>query len=576
MMLSMVLATTLLCSLAFCTAIPIPFTPPPGAPPAQNAADAWNQFFLETEHVEYPYDYDFEWTDEAQTLYEELSPVFQQARAVSTIEYCDWVLDYSKGLDLLVPHMSKLRGAQALLQFSMYGDIQNGNISSAVEHMDSMLGITKHQNTTSLTIGSLVASSSFSMATQQEELIDATQDLVQLDSMLEKVDSFDSFDPFGIRRSVGEERKSTLNWLQGTQDPDLSIMTSVLNQAEIDTSGWDMKQEIENYSNTMKKMEAIFQMPNQEEAQKAAVALEQEAKELGNLTALLTFPAGRLLDTAFNASENVAEFKALLEQRIDMLRNPNSATYFLKAVETYNEIDTKDRMNAMQHGDFEILEEPFRLFATACSLPPKQITLANSAGTPHWIAPLYSLALDCIARGTSTDRLVIMEFVGHMSQQDRFAASILAAKLFDYDWGPTPEPEEPHLKVAYEKAKKQIPTADEFMLHGSADSERERLIEQYEIEEKWNPNPTNTLVMTLTLAKLRGIDQQNPEAWKVFIRAIGLPDTHPAFLFAEEEYNPELIQFLKLPQEESFDEMLHGYSSLIGRARYKEATSRER
>ena len=101
MMLSMVLATTLLCSLAFCTAIPIPFTPPPGAPPAQNAADAWNQFFLETEHVEYPYDYDFEWTDEAQTLYEELSPVFQQARAISTIEYCDWGLDYSKGLDFL-------------------------------------------------------------------------------------------------------------------------------------------------------------------------------------------------------------------------------------------------------------------------------------------------------------------------------------------------------------------------------------------------------------------------------------------------------------------------------------------
>lgn len=114
------------------------------------------------------------------------------------------------------------------------------------------------------------------------------------------------------------------------------------------------------------------------------------------------------------------------------------------------------------------------------------------------------------------------------------------------------------------------------MLHGSADSERDRLVEQYDMEETWNPNPTNTLAMTLTLAKLRGVDQHNPDAWKIFVQAIGLPDSHPSFLFAEEEYNPELIEFLKLPQEESFDVMLQGYSSLIGRDRYKEATSRGR
>jgi len=569
----MVLATALLCSFSLSTVTPIPISLPPDLPPVQNAADAWNEFFLENEHVEYPYDYDFEWTNEAQTRYKELSPVFQQAREISTIEHCDWGLDYSKGLDLLVPHMSQLRQVQVLLQFSMYGDIKNGNISSAVEHMDSMLGITKHQNTTSLVIGSLVSSSSFSMASKHEELIDATSDLNQLDSLLEKVNSFDTFDPFGIRSSIGEERESILNWLNITENPDLSIMTSILNQADVDTSGWNMKQEIENYSKTMKKMEEIFQMQNKEEAMKATIALEQEAKELGNLTELLSISASRLLDAAFNATDNVAEFKELLEQRIDMLRNPNSATYFLKAVEAYNEIEAMDRTNSVQHGNFEILEVSFNLFATACSMPPKQITLANSPETPHWIAPLYSLALDCIARGTSSDRLAIMELVGHLSQQDRFAASILAAKLFDYDWGSTPEPEEPYLKVAYEKAKKQIPTADEFMLHGSADSERERLVEQYDMEETWNPNPTNTLVMTLTLAKLRGVDQHNPDAWKVFIQAIGLPDNHPSFLFAEEECNPELIEFLKLPQEESFDVMLQGYSSLIGRDRYKESTS---
>ena len=560
----MVLATTIACSLV------IGFVDEP------NAADAWNEFFQEIEDVEYPYDYDFEWTDEIQARYEELSPVFQQIQEISAIEHCDWELDYSKGFDLLVPHLSQLRKAQLLLSFSMDGDIRNGKTSSAIEQLNSMLEITMHQNTTSLTIGSLVAASSFSMASQHEDLIDATNDLAQLDSMLEKVNSFDSFDPFGIRKNVGEERKNVLDWLQVTENPDFSMITSILNQADVDTSGWDMKQEIENYSQTMKKMEAIFQMPNKEEAMKAAVALEQETKELGNLIELLYFSSSRLLDTAFTVTSNVADFKALLEQRIEMLRNPNSATYFLKAVEAYNEIDTEDRINALQHTDFELIEEPLKLFSTACSMPPKQITLANSPETPHWIAPLYSLALDCIARGTSSDRLAIMEFVGHLSQQNRFAASILAAKLFEHDWGSTPEPEEPHLRVAYEKAKKQIPTADEFMLNGSADCERERLINRYDMEESWDPNDANTLAMTITLAKLKGMDAYNPEAWELLIKAIGLPDSHPSFLFAEEEYNPELIEFLKLPQEETFDEMLRQYSTLIGRNRYEETTSRGR
>ncbi len=560
----MVLATTIACSFVI------------GLVGEPNAADAWNEFFQEIENVDAPVDYDDAWDAEAQIRYEELAPLIHRAKEIASVEECDWNLDYSQGFDLLLPHISKLRNVQQLLQFSMQGDIQNGNTTAALENINAMLAITMHQSSTKTIIDSLVASSSFSMAAENENVIDMSTDPILLEAMLERVNALDAFDPFGIRQNVGEERELTVNWLKVTDNPDFTIITSILNRADVDTSGWDMEQEIENYSAMMKKMEAIFQMTDQEEATKATELLNQEIESLGNLTELLCFSAENLLEASFNSADNVAYFKELLEQKIEMFRNPNSATYFLKAVESYNEIDTKDRINAMQHGDFALLEEPFHLFSLACSMPPKKITLANSPETPHWIAPLYSLALDCIARGTSADRLSIMELVGHLSQQDRFAASILAAKLFDYDWGSTPVPDEPHLKSVFEKAKKQIPTADEFMLHGSADSERERLANRYDLDESWNPNATNTLAMTITLAKLKEIDACNPEAWNLFIKAIGLPDAHPSFLFAEEEYNHELIEFLKLPQEESFDEMLHQYSTLIGRNRYEETTSRGR
>ena len=560
----MVLATILQCSLMI-MAVEEP-----------NAADAWRDYFQQIENEDYPRDYDFEWTDREQSRYEEIAPLIAQAKEIASIEHCDWELDYSEGLNMLVPHFSQLREVQSMIRFSMYGDVKNGHTSSAIDAMNSLLDMTQHNNTTKTIIGSLVTASAFSMAIENEFLIDSASDLSQLDAMYKKVNSFDAFDPFGIRQNVCEEHKLILNWLHVNENPNLSIITSILNQADVDISGWDMDQEIENYSATMKKMEAIFQIPDEKEAKKAAIALEQDIVELGKLTELLSISTGNLLDAAFRANEKVAHFKELLEQKIEMLRNPNSATYFLRAVEAYNELDAKDRMNAVQHGDFTLFEGPFTLFTKACSLPPKRMTLAGLPETPHWIAPLYSLALDCISRGTTNDRLAIMEFVGHLSQQDRFAASILAAKLFDYDWGSTPEPDEPHLRAAFERAKKQIPSADEFMLHGSAESERQRLLNWYDMEESWDPNDTNTLAMTFTLAKLKGVDQHNPEAWKLFIKAVGIPDTHPSFLFAEENYNPELIEFLKLPQEESFDETIEKLSSLIGRVRYLETNSRER
>jgi hypothetical protein len=570
----MVLATTLLCSFSLSTVPPIPDSIPPY--PAQNAADAWNEFFQEIEHVDDLYDYDDVWDAEAQIRYEELAPLIHRAKEIASVEECDWNLDYSQGFDLLLPHIGKLRKVQGLLQFSMQGDIQNGNTTAALENINAMLAITMHQSSTKTIIDSLVASSSFSMAAENENVIDMSTDPILLEAMLERVNALDAFDPFGIRQNVGEERELVFNWLKVTDNPDFTIITSVLNRADVDTSGWDMEQEIENYSAMMKKMEAIFQMTDQEEAMKATELLNQEIESLGNLTELLCLSAENLLEASFNSTDNVVYFKELLEQKIEMFRNPNSATYFLKAAEAYNEIDAKERVYALQHRDFTILEEPLSLFATACSMPPKKITLANSPETPYWIAPLYSLALDCIQRGTATDRLMIMEFVGHLSQQDRFAASILAAKLFDYDWGSTPEPNEPHLRAAFEKAKKQIPSADEFMLHSSADSERERLSQRYDLEESWEPNDANTLAMTLTLAKLKGIDEHNPEAWTLFVRAVGLPDTHPSFLFAEEEYNPELIEFLKLPQEDSFDEKLKQFRTLIGQDRYSGTNSRGR
>lgn len=428
----MVLATTLLCSLSC--------TPQPGPPPAQNAADAWNELFVELDDIPFvehkdgfqiPYYENDVWNDEAHALRMQISPFIDRVREISAMDYCDWELDYSQVLDLPVPHFGHLRQIQKMLLYSMCGEIATGDTSSALSDMRAMLGITHHNTETKTLIGALVSTSGFQLATTDEHLVDMATDASQLEALLATVEEFEAVDSFGLRENIGKEQELTLNWLKNAEDPDFASITG----QETDISELDMDEEIARYSLGMERMESIFQMTDKDAALAAAEQLDAELKNggLGFLASTLCPLSKNLLLSAFRGEEMVAEFKQLLQNKIDMLRNPNSATYFLKAVDAYNEIDSKDRMKAMQHGKFEVFEEPFNLFATACSMPPKQITLANSPETPHWIAPLYSLALDCIARGTSSDRLAIMEFVGHLSHQDRFAASILAAKLFDYD-----------------------------------------------------------------------------------------------------------------------------------------------
>ena len=312
-MLGMVLATFLQCAIMSVT----------GTPP--NAADAWRDFFQEIEFlqeqhvvvddIEYPWDYFYEWTTETQSRHESLAPLVQRAHEIAAMDQCDWELEYDLGYDMTMPHMSQLRDVQRLLRFSMYCEVERGNTSDAIESMNSLLGVTAHHNTTDTIIGSLVTASSFAMALDGEELIDAASDTSGLEAMLNTMQDFDSFDPFGIRANIGKEHDMVKNLLNNSEDPNFSFISDIM-QNEVDVSSWDMRAEIENYSKTMTQMEAIFQMTDEDEALLAAKALQEEMGALGNLTFLLINPLNKLLETAFQASRDVQRFKDLIQQKI--------------------------------------------------------------------------------------------------------------------------------------------------------------------------------------------------------------------------------------------------------------------
>ncbi len=539
----MVLATIMQCTVLCAT------------PSAPNAADAWQDLFVELKNIPYiehkggfrmPYYENEVWDESAHEYRSQMAPIVGRAREIAKMEHCDWGLDYSQGLDMVLPHLGNLQKVQHMLHYSMRGEMDMGNTNAAIAEMDSMFRITRHNQETKTLLGSLVTASGFNLAISDKRIVDNANDVEQLETILSSVDQFETFDPFGLRTNIGNEKEIVLNWLKNTENPDFTDFVSMEDQ-EIDISNLDMDAEIERFSYGMGKMETIFQMTDKEAALKAAEALDVELEEggLGFLAMMLSPSSKKLLDTAFKSEEVVSDFKQLLRNKIDMLRNPSAATYFLKAVEAYNALDAKERMKAIELGDFSAIEEPLALFLKACSMPSTQISLVESPATPKWIAPLYSIALDCHARGTLEDKESVVAFIGHMSVQDRFAASIVAGKLFSMlQWYEVPVD------------LKNIPSADAFGLHGSAQSNSQRLKEYFKIDEDWNPSKATVLATTFIIANENGVAKENQEAWDMLIEAIGLPDDDSVIVVILEEWMPSSLQLVELDQEPAFNEML--------------------
>ncbi len=549
----MVLATIVQCAM-----ISAAVTPP-------NAADSWNDFFEEVQDMDIPLGEQSAWGSIEQAKYEELLPLIQQARANAQIEQCDWCLDYSQGLGMLVPHLASMHQASLLIQFSIQADVVAGNTASAVEGMDSIIGISQQSYVDKTVLGALVGYSAFSMTNDMQSIVDSINDPTHLEAIQHRVDGLDPFDPFGLRASIGHEHDMLSDWIESPEFTELdpSEFGSV-----VDTSSWNMEAEKQRYDEAMNRANEIFSMEDETSATMAMMEWQQaiDSGAYGKMSKVLCPSMGILLDRAFAASDDVAKLKEVVDKKMQMLQSPNAATYFLQAVEAYEALDTAERMKAVQQGDFEMLEVPLQLLAKAAAMEPVRITLSDDPATPHWIAPLYALTLDGMARGSVQDILVLLQVVAHLSQQDRFAASIAAANLFGSQWQSVPN-NPSRFRGQIRTLLRRIPHADAFMLHASAKSDTRRLATWFEVESGWKPTKDVVLATTITLAAQAGIAKRWPTVWPSFVSSLHVPDDDAVIKAALTTQTPEALLLVNLDQAEAFNEMLREFRNLLAKPR---------
>ena len=537
-----------------CVFLSVAVTPP-------NAADSWNDFFEQVQEMDLPSSEQTSWGPVEQSRYEELLPLIQQARQIARMEHCDWGLDYSQGLGMLLPHLSPMRRSALLINYSVHADVAAGNEASAIDGMNSLLGISRQMRADKTVIGSLVSYSAFTMIKQLITVVDSSNDVSELASFQQSLHELDPFDPIALRASVGHERDLLMNWFESPEFKELDPDEFGL---DIDASTWDLDVEIENYDKAMDRAVEIFAIEDETlalaEYKLWAEALE--AGEYGEMPRVLCPALGRLMETAFDASEDVAYLKEVVDKKMQMLQAPNAATYFLEAVEAYAAIDQDARLKATQQRDFGVLDTPLQLLAKAAAMDPVRMTLANDPATPQWIAPLYALTMDGITRGTPHDLLVSLQVAGHMSLQDRFAASIAAANIYTFAWKSPPDKHCAEYELCLD-AIRRIPHADAFMLHASAQSDTLRLAEWFEVEGSWKPSKDMVLASTITLANEYGVAELWPTVWSEFVDSLGVPDDDSVVIAAIRTRMSDALVLAELDQSGSFHEKLRGFRSLF-------------
>ena len=537
----------------------------------ENAADAWREFFGQMEGVEIPQGTQSEWTTVELSQYEDLQPLIIRAKEIAMIPTCDWNLDYSKGLDLLIPHVSDIRQAAMLVSFSIQGDTQSENFDSAIMGMESLVGISSHLSDDDLIIGSLVSYSVFSILKDNTSLFKNIQDPAKLESFLDSVQHLNEFDPFGIRAGVAGEQQYLGDWLSEKDVVDLDL-GGFINE-ELDPE-LNMELEVSRYGEAMDRLVEVFQMKDESKAVAAMDALQDEIEsgEFGELTKVLFVSGNNLLKTAFSASKDVVELKSILQQRIDTLRTPDAAVYFLQAVDAYCAIDAEERIAAVESGEFNTLNLSLSKLAKAAEMQPSKITLADDPQTPPWLAPIFAMTSDSLARGTIDDFVTAIRVAAHLSQQDRFAASLAASMIIEAVFVSLPRITEKESSLLLE-ATRRIPAADAYMILATTAKEQIRFEKWMFTEEGWSPTPMALLAATITLAKEQKVDGVCEDCWVKLIATFGVPDDDTVVLAAVTQNMSEALLVAEFENEHQFIEKLRHAQNQLPMLRRKLATS---
>ncbi|NNF43825.1 MAG: hypothetical protein HKN62_12430 [Phycisphaerales bacterium] len=146
----------------------------------------------------------------------ELQPVLGLVRQAARRPHHDFDLDYDRGAELRLPHLSRMQVFSEYLAAEAIVQLHQGDAGSAADRIESIYRIADQAGRDRLLLSSMVGSETFDLA---ESLVDTAIDRGQLGpfecaSILRALRNVDGGSPFGFAEGLKSERSLMMPWFR--------------------------------------------------------------------------------------------------------------------------------------------------------------------------------------------------------------------------------------------------------------------------------------------------------------------------------------------------------------------------
>jgi hypothetical protein len=287
-----------------------------------------------------------------------VEPVLSAARSGARQEHNDFGLDYTRGFELTLPHLGKLRNIGRLMAADAAVRLHDGDASGAAGEIASVYRIADHLPADEILISSLVGQAVFQSADRVAQMGLDRGDFGPTESstLRDALQTLGERDPFDLTGAMENERVIMVDWVRqkyGDSEvrahmmDDLSMELSASGQLAALMLVEDSQFEgaLDQYGQVMDRVVEAFSMDDPEEARPVLEQIEAEIErgEHGALAMLMSPVIARLYDRMLEAQEQIAErtdqLSAIIAGRVAPGELANAAVLYLQAVEMIGQID---------------------------------------------------------------------------------------------------------------------------------------------------------------------------------------------------------------------------------------------
>jgi hypothetical protein len=287
-----------------------------------------------------------------------VEPALSAARRGAQQEYNDFGLDYTRGFELPLPHLGKLRNIGRLMAADAAVRLHDGDASGAAGEIASVYRIADHMPADEILISSLVGQAVFQAADRVAEMGLDRGDFGPTESgtLRDALQTLGEKDPFDLVGAIENERVVMADWVKQKYG-DSEVRAHMLDDLsmEVGASGQlaalmlvedsQFEGALDQYAQVMGRVVDAFEMDDPEEARLVLGQIEEEIErgEHGAMAMLLSPVTERLYDRMLEAQEQIAErtdqLSAIIAGKVAPGELANAAVLYLQAVEMIKQID---------------------------------------------------------------------------------------------------------------------------------------------------------------------------------------------------------------------------------------------